>query len=81
MTATELVLEAHSQRRSKGGARLTDYAQVAQALMILLDVVLASCNYELQPNKTPTMVARALSLAIADLEEFEGPSQPPLRIA
>jgi hypothetical protein len=81
MTATELVLEARNQRASNGGVRLTDYAQVAQALMILLDLVLASIDYDLKPNQTPTVVARALSLAIADLEAFEGPVQPPLRIA
>lgn len=81
MTATELVLEAQSQRRTNGGSRLTDYAQVGQALMILLDLVLASIDYNLKPNTTPTVVARALSLTIADLEEFEGPARTPLGIA
>lgn len=81
MTATELVREARQERGGSGRTGMTDYAQVGQALMILLDLVLASIDYELKPNTTPTVVARALSLVIADLEVFEGPTETPLHIA
>jgi hypothetical protein len=81
MTATQLVNEAREQFRSDRQTGITSHSQVGQALMILLDLVLASCDYTLKPNATPTVVARALAILIADIEEFEGECKPPLSLA
>jgi hypothetical protein len=80
MTATQLVVEAREQCRSDRPTAITSHSQVGQALTILLDLVLASCDYTLKPNATPTVVARALAILIADIEEFEGPCKPPLSL-
>lgn len=46
--------------------------------MTLIDLVLMSVNYEVEPKTTPQLVARALSLVIGDLEYSEGPAKTPL---
>lgn len=79
MTATELVSEARNEYGSRG-ALLSDNNQMGQALMVLLDLVLNSINYELKPNTTPTVVARALAILIVDVEHLEGPAKTPLHV-
>lgn len=64
MTAARLVAEARRNRVEDAPV-----VNVPEALTLLLELVLGSFDYELQRSSTPAVVARALAILIANLED------------
>lgn len=68
MTAETLVVEARRNREEA----VSGSVNVHDALTLLLGIVLESCEYEREMSSTPAVVARALALLIASIEDSGG---------